>query len=123
MYYLVSLISGQKERQMWLDKRVDAISATFSDFMSELEISLPPLMRIPVQSDSTKISFYRKHFRVVEESDETFFAFEKEFTFLHPGFKIDEVTPERFYAGFDQSWENIARGSHDVLAENHAAGS
>lgn len=110
MYYLVSPDFEPEERQMWLDKRVDAISATFSDFISELEISLPPLMRIPVQSDSTKEFPYRKHFRVVErESDETFFAFEKEFTFLHPGFKIDEVTPERFYAGFDQSWGNIAR--------------
>jgi len=109
MYYLISPEFEPEEKQMWLDKRVEAISGTFADFMSSLEIELPPLMRVPVQSDEIKEYPYRKHFRVLErESDETAFAFEKELTFLHSGFKINDVTPDRFYAGFDQSWGNIA---------------
>ncbi|GHA54006.1 SIR2 family protein [Amylibacter ulvae] len=129
MYYLISPSLEAEEIQMWASKRVQAIRGTFEQFMSELDVSLPPLMRIPNQTEGADENPYRKQFRVQEsESDETNFAFKNEFTFLHAGLKIADVSANRFYAGYDQSWGNIAqnydvhrRASHQVL-ENIGAG-
>lgn len=123
MYYLVSPDFEDEERKMWADKRVDAISGTFADLMSALDVALPALMRVPTQTSAVIEEPYRKHFKVIErESDETAFAFQKEITFLHPGLPIEDVDAGRFYAGYDQSWGNIARdfdverrASHRVL--------
>ncbi len=110
MYYLVSPDFEDEERQMWSDKRVEAISGTFTSFMQALNIALPPLMRVPVVAEMVVQEPYRKHFRVSErESDETAYAFKNEIRFLSAGMKITDVDPKKFYAGFDQSWGNIAR--------------
>lgn len=114
MYYLISPNFEPEETKMWLDKRVDALTGTFANFMDALDTNLTPLMRLPNKADKSEEAPYRKHFRVLErESDETRFAFQKELTYLHAGFKINDVRADRFYAGFDQSWGNIAM-NYDV---------
>lgn len=115
MFYLVSPDIEPEEKGMWANKRVKTIAATFSELMLGLNANLPPLMRVPAQEEAVQDHPYRKHFKVNErESDETAFAFQKEVTFLHSGFHIDDVDPGRFYAGYDQRWGNIAR-NFDVL--------
>lgn len=111
LYYLISPEVESEEIQKWADKHVDVIIGTFSEFMTALDATLPPLMRVPAHHASVVERPYRKHFKVTErESDETAYAFDNEVTFLHSGLKVDEVIPSRFYAGYDQSWGNIARG-------------
>lgn len=122
-YYLVSPDFEPEETSMWADRRVETVAATFSKFMQALERDLPPLMRVPPRPANVLTKAYRKHFRVTQnETDQTQQAFEKDFEHIHADVAVGEVSAERFYSGYDQTWGAIRRNldvhrrvSHQLL--------
>ncbi|CAA2136720.1 SIR2 family NAD-dependent protein deacylase [Methylobacterium bullatum] len=109
-WYMVDPNAEVEDINYWATRNVGVFVAYFSEFMSELDKSIPPLMRfLPTAHDSA--DFPLRDFYVVktEESDQLKASFQKDLTLVHATMPHPEQTPQRFYSGYDTGWGCIVQ--------------
>lgn len=94
--------------EFWNTQNVGVISQRFGDFITALDRSVEPLFRVLSTASSAADlpirRFYNTH---TIESDETRHSLQKDYLFVHTGLASDNVTPLKFYQGYDPNWSGI----------------
>jgi len=109
-WYIVTPGADENDLRFWSGKGVDLLQLTFGDFMVALESEIPKLQRILSIAQDTQGAPYQKHFGSRSSaSDELKIYLAEELQYLHSAIEFDNVTPEKFYSGFDTGWCGVVR--------------
>ncbi|MAW82533.1 MAG: hypothetical protein CMI63_20045 [Parvularcula sp.] len=104
-FYIVAPKSDENEVAFWNSKNIGVVNATFQDFMQQLSVDLPPLLRAPVVHEETLKSPIRRHFKTNDQaSDILKRSLEFEIEHVHTDVKSDPQDAKQFYRGYDSGW-------------------
>lgn len=107
-YYMVSPNISEDDRAFWAKKNVEAIKASFSEFMRALDGAIPEISRKLRISDEVIQQPIRKHFRTnATESENLRTALSRDFAFVRSDIEHEVQDPKKFYEGYDTGWGGI----------------
>lgn len=108
-WFIVSPSCDEHDIRFWATKGVDIIPTTFAGFIDALDTAIPkPLRPLASLVDSEKRPYVR-HLKNGYPSEELVEALEHDFDYVHASMSFDEVSAEKFYAGYDHGWCGIIR--------------
>lgn len=109
-WYLVTPNADANDEAFWATKSVGIIQRRFGEFMADLEEAIPPLFRSLSSLSAEVAEPYQKHFRSSDAgSDFLRSALATEFSYVHSGLPFEEISPKKFYEGYDSGWCGITR--------------
>ncbi|MCZ0939396.1 MAG: SIR2 family protein [Caldilineaceae bacterium] len=110
-FYLVSPKIDAIETRHWSRNSVDTIEATFEDFLSELNYSIPQLAReFPARLGDGKLTI-RKYYSSGVPSEPAFLSkyLALSASHIHIGLSPEFQDPREFYRGYDNGWGCITQ--------------
>lgn len=109
-WYIVTPDADEHDKKYWLRKNVDLIKSTFGDLIFSLDDEIKPLFRSLPNAKVSENEPYTRHFRKFEAgSDYLKSTIGSDIFYVHSGIPFDELSPSKFYSGYDQGWCGIIR--------------
>ena len=109
-WYMVSPGGDEHDRRFWSSKNVELLPTTFGAFVEALDQEVSDLFRaLPLPTDAASRP-YRRHFRTDQDPSERLVrSLDTDFTYIHANVPFENVSAEKFYAGYDAGWCGIVR--------------
>jgi hypothetical protein len=109
MFYSVGPNIDAIESRYWATHRVQCIDATFAEFLSELEVAIPPLARAIAPGVGGGTLSIRSHYKVAsaQESSDLATYLAEDVTHVFSGMVAAPQEPKEFYRGSDTGWGAI----------------
>lgn len=109
-WYLVSPGGDDDDRRFWSSKNVELLPTTFGEFVEALDQEVSSLFRaLPLPRDAASRP-YRRHFRTDQDPSERLVrSLDTDFAYVHGSLAFENVSAEKFYAGYDTDWCGIVR--------------
>ena len=109
-WYIVTPDVEDFDVDFWATKNIGVLKCRFGEFMTALDVAVPPLFRALTPSDAVIEFPIRKFFLVkTEESSTVRQALNRDLTFIHSGMPSVDQPPKLFYEGYDTGWGGIIR--------------
>lgn len=109
-WFIVTPTADDNDERFWASKSVSIIRAQFGEFMDALDKDILPLFRSLANAGSNGSAPYMKHFRSNDNGSDTLrLSLHDELTYVHSGVAFEELSPEKYYSGFETSWCGTVR--------------
>jgi len=113
-WFMVSPDAEDVDVNFWATKNIEVVKCRFGEFMSALDISIPPLFRFLAPSDAVTELPIRKFF--ITSTEESLLLrnyIRRDVSHIYSDMAFDEQIPKQFYEGYDTGWGAIV-GRLDV---------
>lgn len=127
-HYLVLRNPPNVAISYWSDRRVTVISATFSNFINDLDNQISTSQkRLSSVQTVVRRSAFTKHISVpnTHESDDLLSYLNSHIDLVHSDIQISKPNPEQFYKGYNQGWSPIINSldvrrsiTHEIITDH-----
>ncbi|MEJ0092027.1 MAG: SIR2 family protein [Methylocella sp.] len=109
-WYIVTPDAEDYDIDFWATKNVGVLKCRFHEFMTALDVAVPPLFRSLAPSDAVTDFPIRRFYSVQYlETEKVRAALETDLTLVHSGIPFADQSAMKFYEGYDTGWGGIVR--------------